>query len=131
MSRAVKNSEQDLRTLGVKLQDLIMQSRARLPKIKGRDKSLRMARSISNAEYVFNTISATIMTTQRVENFMQDKFGVGIGTVLKAAGHDPDTMKNSSLNAMVVLNKSIALVIQDLTSANAEADKDTHHETKK
>jgi hypothetical protein len=122
LTRVVKIRDSDLRALGVKLQGLIVQSRARLTRIADVNKNYQMRKSLTNAEYVFNTISATIQTTQRIEDFMQEKFGFGLTPVLKAAGYDPKKARHTQKNILHVLNKSVEFVIDDLTKANAQVD---------
>jgi len=134
MTRALKKQTvqleipaHDLRILGEKLQQSIQLTRARIPFIKYPRARLKAIRALDRAEYMFNTLSTTAQTIDRMKTFLENGFGLNINKLFALAGRGEYASRVTTYSAMTLVNTGIERTLDELAAINAALDKENEN----
>lgn len=117
----------DLRALGEKLQQEIAYTRNRLNDIKLPHTKLVALRTLDHAERMFFTIGQNVQMVDSMRKFLETSCGYNVDALFALAGEGEPAARISTHSVMVMVNKGIELVIDDLRKINLMLDKENEH----
>jgi hypothetical protein len=117
----------DLRALGEKLQQEIAYTRNRIPNIKVQHTRLVALRALDDAERMFFTIGQNVQLVDSLRKFLESGWGLNVDALFACAGEAEMAARVSTHSIMVMTNKGIELVIDDLRKLNLVLDKENEH----
>jgi hypothetical protein len=117
----------DLRALGEKLQQEIAYTRNRIPGIKLHPLKLVTLRTLDRAERMFYTIGQNVQMVDSMRKFLEINCGCNVDALFAFAGEGEQAARISTHSVMVMVNKGIELVLDDLRKVNLMLDKENDH----
>ena len=117
----------DLRALGEKLQQEITYTRNRIPDIKLHPLKLVTLRTLDRAERMFFTIGQNVQMVDSMRKFLETSCGYNVDALFALAGEGEPAARISTHSVMVMVNKGIELVLDDLRKLNLILDKENNH----
>lgn len=118
----------ELRDLGVKLQQSIVLTRARVNALEPSRTRARAQRTIENADKLFGHLATVSMAAQGLAGFLKQAMGVNVDELFAVTG-SPRAARGIAFAGVHAANAVVKDSLNELAAVNAALDKEVKHGT--
>lgn len=118
----------ELRDLGVKLQQSIVLTRMRANQLKLSRTRARALRVVDSADKLFGHLSQVSMAAQGLTGFLQKAMGVSVDELFNATG-SPRAARGVAFAGVAAANDAVKRQLDELAAVNVAIDKEVKNGT--